>query len=143
MTELHLLSDSFYGIPSKTPGPPAAQPKPTSNFWRPAETPGPISALEKHMEIIDSSEKISSHEENIDGEQNMKTVGEEDETSRLYRPFFHQIKRFQPTPRNYLPMPYQPQYFYAQPKPVVRRTVITETICQTGNYRKFFEYIPL
>ena len=134
MTERHLLNDSFYGIPPKTPQPAAIQPKRTPNFWRPAETPGPISALEKHIEIIDSSEKISSDEENVDGEQEINALSENDDSDKLYKSFSHGMKRFQPV---YPTRLFQPQYFHKQARSLIRRTVITETICQTGKFNIF------
>jgi hypothetical protein len=117
--------DSLYDISPKTP----VLPEMSTNFWRLAETPGPISALDNHIEIIDSSEKISSDEENIDGEQYLNALVEEDEINKLYKSFFHQIKRFQPLVN-------QPQYFRPQQKTIVRKIVITETIFETGNLKK-------
>ena len=134
MTERHLLNDSFHGITPKTPQPPDIQPKPTPQFWRPAETPGPMSALEKNIKIIDSSEKISSDEENVDGEQEINALSENDHTEMLYRSFCHEMKRFQPVEQVYPMRLFQPQHFHKHARSVVRRTVITETICQTGKF---------
>ena len=120
----------------KTPQPAAIQPKQTPKFWRPAKTPGHISALEKHIEIIDSYDKISSDEENVDGEQQINALSENDDTNKLYRSFSHGMKSFQPVQQVYPMRLFQPQHFHKQAKSVVRRTVITETICQTGKFRK-------